>query len=258
MTLDTKFAAGMREQLVDTAAGTSPLAIRTRRSRIAAGFVAGVAAAGLLTAGAVIAVSAIPGGHVITPIGETISQSYVGSAIVELGPRPETANAVSFVLTCTSAGKIEIQTAPNEGAFGICGPEGASDPRNPEGVDVAPLGTTMTVRDQLLADGQTSFAVTADPGMSWTVTARYVHTETTDWGVNANGQTYGGSNERGEPDLTAVMASNCKIGYAKSDDFLLPHDPEELSYSIPVYESDGETVIGEFWIGDNMPLCDEQ
>ena len=254
MTLDPKFAAGMREQLVDTAAGTSALAIHTRRRKLALRALVGAAAVGLLTAGAVVAVAAIPGGHVITGVGETITQSHVGSATVELGPRPETANAVSYVMACTSAGKIEIHTSATEGGYMVCGPDGATDP---EGNPVAHVGNTMTVRDQLLADGATSFEVTTDPGMSWTVTARYVHTETTDWGVNANGQTYGDANERGMPDLQAVMASNCEIGYAYMDDFM-PHDPDELSYSIPVYESDGETVIGEFWFGDNMPFCDEQ
>jgi hypothetical protein len=254
MTLDSKFAAGMRQQLVDTAAGTSRLARHVRHARLAGGLVAGLAAASLLTAGAVIAVSAIPGDHVITPVSETISQSHVGSATVELGPRPDTANAVRYVLTCTSVGKIEFHTSTTEGGYMICGPGGGIDP---EGNPFAPVGNTMTVRDQLLADGATSFEVTADPGMSWTVAAKYVHTETTNWGVNANGQTYGTANEKGTPDLEAVMTADCKFGYTLTEDSMALHEGDQ-PYSIPVYKSDGETVIGEFWFGNNMPFCDEQ
>jgi len=70
--------------------------------------------------------------------------------------------------------------------------------------------------------------------------------------MNANGQTYGVPNERGIPDLEAVYASNCEIGYVYRT------DPRSEGHSIPVYESDGETVIGEFWIGSGMPFCHEQ
>lgn len=252
MTLDSKFAAGMREQLVDTAAGTSTLAVHTRRVRLGMRLMIGAGAIGLLTAGALIAASVIPGNHVITGVGETITQSHVGSATVELGPRPETANAVSYVLTCTSAGIITTYTAENEWGSMPCGPFGAVDPLDPTGGAMAPIGSTMTVEDQLLAPGATSFSVTADPGMTWTVTARYVNTRTTDWGVNANGQTYGVSNERGIPDLEAVYASNCAIGYIYSN------APTSEGHSIPVYESDGETVIGEFWIGSGMPFCHQR
>lgn len=256
MTLDTQFAAGMREQLIDTAAGTSPLAIHTRRVRIGVRAVSVVGAIALLTGGALIAASVIPGAHIITDVGEPITQSHVGNATVELGARPDEANAVSFVLTCTSAGLISFAESSTISTFMFCGPEGTSDPRDPMGDTVAPLGTTATFRDVLLEPGVTSFDVTADPGMSWTVTARYVHTETTEWGVNAKGETYGTSNENGVPDLEAVYASNCEIGYIYSN-HLSPADPDG-TLAIPVYESDGVSVIGEFWIGSNAPFCENQ
>ena len=59
MTLDTNFAAGMRQQLVDTAGGTSPLAQHMRRRRLAVGLVAGGVAVAMLTAGGV-AIAGIP------------------------------------------------------------------------------------------------------------------------------------------------------------------------------------------------------
>lgn len=253
MTLDTQFAAGMREQLIDTAAGTSQLAIHTRRVHTGARALTVLGAIALLTGGALIAASVIPGNHIITDVGEPITQSHVGNATVELGERPQEANAVSFVLTCTSAGLISVAESSTVSTFMFCGPEGTSDPL---GDPVAPLGTTATFRDMLLEPGVTSFDVTADPGMSWTVTARYVHTETTEWGVNANGQTYGTANENGVPDLEAAYASNCEIGYIYSN-HLSPADPDG-QLAIPVYESDGVTVIGEFWIGSNAPFCENQ
>lgn len=59
-----------------------------------------------------------------------------------------------------------------------------------------------------------------------------------------------------EPDLIAVIATNGKEGYVKKTDFFpnLPRDPNEALEQesantdnvIPVYKTDGVTVIGEF------------
>ena len=107
MTLDTQFAAGMREQLIDTAAGTSPLAKRTHRNRIVLGGLAAAGSAALLTAGALIA-TGIPGGHVVTDLGGVVTESHTGTTTVDLGVLPNEANAVSFTVTCTSAGPFLI------------------------------------------------------------------------------------------------------------------------------------------------------
>jgi hypothetical protein len=250
MTLDTKFAAQVRAQLVDTAAGRSPLAKRTRRTRIAIGAVSATAAAALLTAGALVVAGVfIPGQHVITGMGPSVTQQHVGTADVDLGPRPEGANAVKATLTCTSAGRISV-----DDGFTTCDPDAPTEylvgdelPDEP----LAPIGSKFYIHDLLLPDGSTSFTVTADEGMTWTVTARYVHTETTEWGVNANGQTYGTPNENGMPDLQAAQATNGKIGYIYFDD-LMPTDPAlQGDHDIPVYESDGVTQIGVFHLGNS-------
>jgi hypothetical protein len=83
--------------------------------------------------------------------------------------------------------------------------------------------------------------------------------------INENGQTYGiptPYNNFPEPDLIPVIATNGACGYSYNEDLdygfpkkdgTLPPD-EELLYGsyIPVYELDGTTVIGQFWIGGSL------
>lgn len=91
--------------------------------------------------------------------------------------------------------------------------------------------------------------------------------------TNDAGETYGSAADaptpEDEPDLIKVMATNGKIGYARSIDLdrasgVLVANPEEAlawtedaqeraasgeEVSVPVYEVDGKTVIGKFVIG---------
>jgi hypothetical protein len=78
--------------------------------------------------------------------------------------------------------------------------------------------------------------------------------------TNAAGQAYGalpdGPDDPG-PDLVRVVATNGKTGYCRDKDTLgpCPDDAEANTkaclrgYTIPVYESDGTTQIGEFVVG---------
>lgn len=87
--------------------------------------------------------------------------------------------------------------------------------------------------------------------------------------VNNYGETYGSNlinAEYGnEPDLILVEYENGKSGYVYKEDFYdipnQPQNPEEaIIYmenleknkirNIPIYESDGETVVGTFQIGN--------
>ena len=97
----------------------------------------------------------------------------------------------------------------------------------------------------------------------------------TEWGVNAKGETFGVETVNGSPDLLAVIATNGKTGYAyvagmnsawgpqpTSPEHALQMQEERAgqTVSVPVYESDGETVIGEFVMGgtdDPAQLGDE-
>ncbi len=100
---------------------------------------------------------------------------------------------------------------------------------------------------------------------SWTLQATYVNRVTTSWGTNASGQTYGVTNQNGTPDLVAVSIDQGKVqGYVKASDIncasgnYVVHSPAQAlawdaasknrNISIPVYESDGRTVIGVFVI----------
>ena len=97
-----------------------------------------------------------------------------------------------------------------------------------------------------------------------------MRTETTAWGVNPKGETFGVENDSGEPDLIAVMATNGKRGYLYADELDSatggdvsnpkeakewmegwPHEPVVLN----VYESDGETVVGQFVTGSTSGLA---
>ncbi|MFS0728350.1 peptidase M56 BlaR1 [Paenibacillus sp. 1P07SE] len=83
--------------------------------------------------------------------------------------------------------------------------------------------------------------------------------------VNANGQTYGSAADApsrdAEPDLIGAYGVDGTLGYVKKEDLNeeLPKTPEEAlaiqeskalagEQSIPLYDVDGETVIGEFII----------
>jgi hypothetical protein len=105
-----------------------------------------------------------------------------------------------------------------------------------------------------LAPGQHATTVSTSPDARWKLTVTYVVAHTTPWGVNAKGETYGVTNAQGMPDLVEVIANNGKIGYSYRDQLLgpQPKNPEEAlhwhptPHAIPVYESDGRTVIGDF------------
>jgi hypothetical protein len=247
MTLDTQFAAGMREQLIETAAGTSPLAKRTHRHRVALGVAFGAGAVALLTAGAVVVASVLPGAQIVDAIGPAVTQSYVGSSRVDIGEVADGANAVQITIECTSPGAFDVSYLAEDGmAIGtlwVCG-DGE-----------VPVGTRTPMGVLTLVDGQVDVQVSTDAETTWIASVQFVAAETTEWGVNANGQTYGVPNNNGEPDLYAVYASNCEIGYIYSN-HLSPADPDG-QLAIPVYKSDGVTVIGEFWIGNDVPFCDQ-
>jgi hypothetical protein len=94
----------------------------------------------------------------------------------------------------------------------------------------------------------------------------YVNQVTTSWGVNASGQTFGVRNQEGTPDLLAVVINQGEThGYLESSELNCAaggdiQTPAEAltwdkvsanrSVSIPVFDSNGTTVIGTFVVGD--------
>ena len=83
--------------------------------------------------------------------------------------------------------------------------------------------------------------------------------------TNKNGQTYGPDmgdlnlGKLGEPDLMLAKGENGTIGYAKKEDLNgpQPKTPEEAvkltkeakPREVPLYDVDGETIIGKFIVG---------
>lgn len=195
-----------------------------------------------------------PGGTLVTHLSERLTVTGTGTGTVELGPRPAGATGVAMVLDCLSAGEFRFP----DGAGMAC--EGSDAGR--QSVSDEDYAAASYVID--LAQGTEEIEIrTATEGARWRLTTTYVSTELTDWGVNAKGETYGVENVNGSPDLTAVIATNGQTGYAYGADLAAAHGPEPTSpdhalemqeeragqsVSVPVYESDGETVVGEFVI----------
>jgi hypothetical protein len=212
--------------------------------------------AGLVLVGGGVALAAgvfsPPGAPIDTQLGAFVSATRTGSATIDLGPRPATANDLSLKLTCGTVGTF---TFPN-GASLSCD---ATDVSNPQGFrtasEVVPL-----------SPGVKSVTITTSANASWTLQVAYVNQVTTSWGVNASGQTFGVRNQEGTPDLLAVVINQGEThGYLESSELNCAaggdiQTPAEAltwdkvsanrSVSIPVYDSNGTTVIGTFVVGD--------
>jgi hypothetical protein len=174
---------------------------------------------------------------------------HTGPATVDLGDRPAGTTSVELVLTCLSPGGFSFA----DGAGMTCS---AEDVAREGGVGGA--GYTMVLRP-----GQTTTQITAAPDTRWSLTSTYSTRTPTEWVVNANGDTYGVPKDDGRtPDLIAVWATNGQQGYAYDRDLNpqpMPTSPEDaLAWQeahpqtpriVPVYTSDGVTVIGEFQVG---------
>lgn len=239
MTQDDSRTLALRAALVATVSS----APRRRRWRIV--FAAGAGAL-LALGGAAAAADAwlLPGAEAVVAMGNAVTVTEEGEAQVDLGPVPDGATSVDITLTCLAPGTFYFP----DGASVWCS---ESDFGSPSGYSVP------------LERAQNPFAFTVYPADArWTATLQYVSREPTEFGVNANGDTYGviGS-DNSAPDLVGVVATNGREGYAYAKDLEgpMPSSPAEALrwqeehkgevVRIPVYLSDGETVIGEFVMG---------
>lgn len=190
----------------------------------------------------------LPGVIAETELGTSVTVEHTGTGSVHLGARPAGATAARIYVTCLTAGRI---TFP-DGALLEC-----DKPAAPEEV-AAPRGNTSSRVD--LGPEQTSFTIRAKAHVSWKVVATYVRTEATEWGVNAKGETFGVDRDGRIPDLIAAETTDGKPGYVYAKDLEgpTPKSPAEALAlqeakrgrirTVPVYLSDGETVIGEFHV----------
>ncbi|MGC2486338.1 MAG: hypothetical protein WA359_08860 [Acidimicrobiales bacterium] len=247
--MDPVFAEGLRAALAKTVEGSS----RVRRRwgwRLGVGMFAGLA----LVGGGVALASGVfspPGAPADTQLGSIVSASRTGTATIDLGPAPATANALSLELTCRSVGTF---TFPNGSSESCDAADMKSPPVNRTASEVVPLGT-----------GVDSVTITTAAGDSWSLQAAYENQVPTSWGINAAGETYGVQNQQGTPDLIAVVADEGNLhGYVKAselncatrEDVRTPAEAlkwdkvsKHRNITIPIYESDGTTVVGTFVIG---------
>ncbi|MFF1879763.1 hypothetical protein [Leifsonia sp. NPDC058230] len=237
-------ARAVRGELAAIGTKRSRLQRHQRRVRILSISIAAVVVAGVST-GAAIAVNAFPGSTTVVPVGGVRSTTHTGTGALELGPVPKGATRVIVTVRCGNPqGTISIKAVPQDKS----GPPGFATFYCAGGGSVDPQGRVHPwhMKDALLPPpGSTSITITADPGTTWTVTGQYATSSMTPWGKNAKGQTYGVCNIDGCPQLIGARATNGKDGFVLRSQF----GTFQGTGYIPVYESDGTTVIGKFSIG---------
>ncbi|MCU1678854.1 MAG: hypothetical protein JWM93_3612 [Frankiales bacterium] len=233
VTMDDEFAAQLRAALIKHIE-EEPQRHRRGRRKLAA-----LLGGGVLVMGGGVAVATgvlpLPGTDVVTSVAAPVTATRTGTATVDLGEAPAGTTAIAIQLMCLSAGHFFTE----DGANMVCGPEDAGH---------GTMGWQLAVQP-----GQRSTTIRAGAGESWRLVATYSMVETTAWGVNADGQTYGVANDSGTPDLIAAIATNGELGYIYSTEMLLPA-PTSLQTEpatteprrVTVYASDGRSVIGEF------------
>jgi hypothetical protein len=248
-TMSPEFRQALRTELVQRVESTTQSAPRHPWRWLAGGTLAL-----LLAGGATLATAELftqPGMPVTTTVGNEITTTGTGSRTIPLGPAPDAATAVWFNLSCISPGRYELGAG---GAAMTCTDEDAG---THQGIGWGPLPLSVLNGD--------SFTLTTSEDAQWKLTLAYVDEEPTDWAENSAGQTYGVQNDAGTPDLIAVVATNGREGYVHRDEleeadgtaaareFTSPEQAlqwqEERAgktFSVPVYEADGTTLIGEF------------
>ena len=233
--LDTTLASSIEGELAAIGSRSSRLQERQRRMRTVAVAAGGLVLAGALTGAGIIA-EGWPGERTITPIGGVVaSGTYVGDAELEVGTPPADAAFLVLDISCDSGGEMYVETgtsANDTGASWNCG-DGLFD------------GKTRIEDGRLPAPGDTSIVIKAESGTEWSVNARFATSSSTPLGVNAKGETFGVDEDTGiAPNLMPARATNGRLGYIYTEDGKAFTAGEEGF--IPVYLSDGETVIGEF------------
>jgi hypothetical protein len=250
--MDSVFASALRDRLV-----------RTARARRRFGFTnwqlgLGVLAGSTVLAGGAAVASTIlsqtpPGAPQDTLLANVVTASRTGTSTVALGPAPKGTTSISLTLTCRSPGTFEFPDNSTES----CSSQDLAQPppRAQRAIEVIPV-----------SPGQRSVTITATPGASWNLRAAYIKRVITPFKINEKGKSYGQMNASGSPDLVQVLLQkDGHQGYIKGSDIdcasgtnLVKTPAEALAWtaesknrnvSIPIYESNGTTVIGSMNIG---------
>lgn len=194
----------------------------------------------------------LPGSPIVSLLSTPLIATIAAETVIPLDTVQEAATHARLTVQATSTGSLVFGTDASGN-----NPSASWDRLTGDGHDAAWY-------DFPLDESVQALYLEPAGGFTGTVTVQYVNYVPTRLGVNAQGETFGvsGSAEAGEPDLVAVEATNGKTGYAKASDLEggpMPTSPEDAlarqeankegNVTIPVYESDGITVIGEFTIG---------
>jgi hypothetical protein len=242
--MDPVFTAALREALISNARSIRR-SRRLWRWRIGAGMLVtlSIAAGGVALATGLFSA---PGAPIDTQLGSIVVATRTGTATIEVGTAPAGATDISLTMTCLTAGLFDF---PN-GSSMTCSAADLSKPSaERSGSEVVPI-----------SPGVDTVTIETTSNATWTLRADYVNRIATTWGVNANGQSYGVSNQQGTPDLISVVIDDgATNGYVARSDLncasgnqvstlaqALAWDQKNQSVSIPVYESDGTTVTGVF------------
>lgn len=247
--INEEFVVALREMLIEHVQASGRRRRLFRRPR--------TVALKVLIAGAVIAVGggaaaatgvfSLPGSTVTTQLATAVTVTGSGTQTISLGPQLKGANAISLTFTCLTAGRFIFADGSSEACS-------TADLQHP----ATSTGTLP------LAVGQDTTVITAGAGERWQATVFYASTARIPYSTNASGQTYGADGGQGgsplhEPDLVAVQATNGKLGYAYASQLNGPTptspaqaiaENSQRSRTIPVYESDGRTQIGQFKVGN--------
>jgi hypothetical protein len=241
------YADALRTVLLENVATKKP----ARRRRWWIGMTAAAVLAVSGAAGVAVAQLAFPPGTpIVTEFSEQVTGTFTGTGTLDLGAVPAGANGIEVTVTCLTPGLFTF------GEFGtlVC-QEGDA---NTVSWGVVPL----------TLDQQSTVTLETSPEAEWSIVAKFTKTIDTDWGVNEAGETYGAPKGPDNPDLVPVSATNCQRGYAYAADLESPgpdgmtwdeaqeyiNGPTRFDRSVPVYTSDGKTVIGEIIIpGTDSP-----
>lgn len=247
---DPVFSAAVRHELEVRATATKRLPFWRNHLRLGAGIFVG---ATVLIGGGAFAsgLLPIPGGTQVTDLATTVIETHSGSATVELGPAPHGATNIFVSLTCLTEGTFTFADGASMGC-------GADDAAGLKGV---------TTYSPLITPGQHSTKISTQPGNRWRIEATWVSERVTEWAVNEYGDTYGEINEKGQPELISVVATNNQPGFVYASELAQADgsaqatkfkSPEEAlawqkeragkTFSVTVYKSDGRTKVGEFVI----------
>jgi hypothetical protein len=235
----------------------APSRARRRHRRWVLG--SAIAALTLLASTATAAATGVlvlPGSTQVTRVSSFVTGTYAGTKTVHLGPAPDEANGIVVSLHCLTPGYLGLPG----GAGVACKADdlGGSESQAGFVYDVIPLTDA--------SDG--ALIVTAPLDSNWTILAAYATSSSSEWARNENGESFGAISETGPPDLIAVKNADGETGYIRRTDLERAvgtlvvksatgptGDTTDVSAdaatssSIPLYDSDGTTQIGEFTHG---------